>query len=132
MEFDFQNSSSKSAAEDLQECDVIFYTSSTVALEALALGIPVVYLDLGDFMDPDPLFDFSDLKWSVTRAADVIPVLERIDEVPAPDLQERRLLAQAYAVSYVRPADGAGMKDFLDVVLARQSTSNGVTQRVYS
>ena len=132
MEFDFQNSSSKSAAEDLQECDVVFYTSSTVALEALALGIPVVYLDLGDFMDPDPLFDFSDLKWSVTRAADVIPVLERIDEVPAPDLQERRLLAQAYAVSYVRPADGAGMKDFLDVVLARQSTSNGVTQRVYS
>ncbi len=123
IEFDFKNSSGKSAAEDLQQCDVVFYSSSSVALEALALGIPVVYLDLGDFMDPDPLFDFSDFKWSVTRAAEVIPVLEEINGVAASDLQKRRLLAQAYALSYVRPADKAGMKEFLDVVLARLGCS---------
>jgi len=119
VEFEFQNSSSKSAAEDLAQCDVVFYTSSTVALEAVALGIPVVYLDLGDFMDPDPLFDFSDLKWTVTRAADVAPVLKRIDSLSAPDLQKRRLSAAAYAVSYVRPVDGAGMREFLNVALSQ-------------
>ena len=132
MTFRYRQSSKASAAEDLQEADVVCYTSSTVALEAMSLGIPLVYLDLGDFMDPDPLFDFTDLKWSVRNPSEILPTLDRIGSLPLPELQKRRLSAQAYAVSYTRPADAAGLREFMDLALSQTGAHDEVPQRVFS
>lgn len=132
LTFRYRQASRPSAAEDLWDADVACYTSSTAAIEAIALGVPLVYMDLGDFMDPDPLFDFSDLKWTVRRPADLLPVLEEINSISPSDLEKRRLEARAYALSYIRPADATGMKEFIETVLARKPIGDELNPRVYS
>jgi hypothetical protein len=79
--------------------------------------LPVVYLDIGDFMNPDPLFDFSEFKWSVTDPARLIPVLKAIDALTPPDLEQRRAAARAYALAYLRPADADGIASFTNLLL---------------
>lgn len=43
-------------ADNLAWCDVVVYVSSTVALEALGRGRPVINLVISDPVDPDPAF----------------------------------------------------------------------------
>src|SRR5262249_52471045 len=104
-----------------QKSDVVLYVSSTIAIEAISAGIPVVYLDIGDFMNPDPLFDFSEFKWSLTDPAQLIPTLKMIDALTPSDLERRRAAARAYALSYLSPADAAGVADLRNLVLCYDS-----------
>jgi hypothetical protein len=113
----YRASSGVSVTEALQESDVILYASSTIAIEAISLGIPVVYLDIGDFMSPDPLFDFSELKWSLTEPAQLMPALKMIAALTPADLDERRAAARAYAQSYLAPVDAPGVAAFVNLLL---------------
>ena len=117
----YRASSRASVSEDLLESDVVLYASSTIAIEAISVGLPVIYLDIGDFMNPDPLFDFSDLKWSLTEPAQLIPALKRIAALPPSDLDRRRAAARAYALSYLTPADAAGVATFMNLLVCYDS-----------
>ena len=55
-------------AEALRHVDVVVYSDSTVALEALAQGIPVVHYSSNHEIDLDPLEDFPDLRFSTGTA----------------------------------------------------------------
>jgi surface carbohydrate biosynthesis protein (TIGR04326 family) len=112
----YRTSSRASVAEELQESDVVLYASSTIAIEAIAVGIPVIYLDIGDFMNPDPLFDFSELKWSLAEPAQLIPTLKLIAALTPSDLDRRRAAARAYALSYLTPADASGTAAFMNLL----------------
>ena len=46
----------KSIIEELSEADGVIYTWTTVAVEALKLGLPVIYLDILTPMYVDPIF----------------------------------------------------------------------------
>jgi len=48
--------------DDLKEADICMYWGSTVALEALAHGIPLIHFDTGYPMNYDPLFRCPALK----------------------------------------------------------------------
>jgi surface carbohydrate biosynthesis protein (TIGR04326 family) len=117
VRFPYRVSSKPTVAEELHNSDAVLYVSSTIAVEAIAVGLPVVYIDIGDFMNPDPLFDFSEFKWSVTDPAQLIPILKGINKLTAPDLEQRRAAGRAYALAYLSPADGDGIASFTNLLL---------------
>ena len=43
--------------DDLTKSDVVIYWGTTVALEALRMGIPLIHYQMGNFISYDPLFE---------------------------------------------------------------------------
>lgn len=84
-----------SLPEDLRWAHVVLYASSSVALAALSHGIPVIFVDVGKFLDPDPCLAMHDLKWAVDEPSALHPTLRRIAALPDEmfELQQRRALA---------------------------------------
>lgn len=84
-----------SLTEDLRWAHVVLYASSAVALTALGHGIPVVFVDVGKFLDPDPCLGVHDLTWSVEEPSALRPALCQIAALPEElfELHQRRALA---------------------------------------
>jgi hypothetical protein len=103
----------KGTLEDaLDWADVVLYTSSTVGLEAVAKGIPAIYLDLGTFLDTDPMFAWNKLKWSVQEPAELATTIASIGAIPADEFVSRQKQGQEYAVSYLRPLTEETLRPF--------------------
>ncbi len=67
----FEISDKTSVMEDLNRCDIVIYRGSTLALEALKVGLAAIYLDFDDLIPVDPLFGLSTLKWSVRTSGEI-------------------------------------------------------------
>lgn len=100
--------------ESLERADVVLYASSTVGLEAVAGGIPAVYLDLQDILDTDPMPGWSELKWTVCRADELVPTLRAIEALPDGEFAERQAHGARYAARYLGPVDEAALATFLE------------------
>ena len=64
--------------QDLNESDLVIYWGSTVALEALMMGKPIVHFNSGEILSYDPLFECHHLKWVVSQQAPLLRVIEEI------------------------------------------------------
>jgi len=104
--------STGSLADDLKWADAILYTSSTVSLEAIALGIPAVYLDLGNFLSTDPLFGWTEFKWSVTEPSRLIENIETIESLPQNCFEDMQRRGRDYVYSYLKPVTPGNMRPF--------------------
>ncbi|SVD29177.1 uncharacterized protein METZ01_LOCUS382031, partial [marine metagenome] len=62
-----ENSKAPNVLDDLKKCDAVLYWGTTVAMEALMVGKPIIHFDRGDLLNYDPLFEFADFKWQVKR-----------------------------------------------------------------
>ena len=71
-------SENTSLQEDIDESDIVIYWGSTVALEALLMGKPIIHYDSGDVLSYDPLFECSFLKWIVNTNENLLNVIENI------------------------------------------------------
>ena len=111
---DFYSPSTGSLADALKWADLVLYASSTVGMEAVSLGIPTIYLDLGDFMDTDPMFGWDDFKWSVQEPPELIHTIHTIDAVPEARFQEQQRKGQEYVASYLSPVTAGRLRAFLE------------------
>lgn len=109
---DFYSASTSSLADDLQWADVVLYSSTTVGLEALAMGIPVVHLDLGTFLDEDPMFGWSEFKWSVADPSDLVKTIQQIEAIPEEMFEQLQHKGQKYVSEYLRPVTPSALKSF--------------------
>jgi len=109
-------SSGTTVMEDLLECDKVLYWGSSVALEGIRLGKPVIHFDQDDFLSYDPLFDLIDFKWVINSREDIINVLNQIDDIPEKDFMYLRERAQRYVIDYHHPVTDAAMSPFLAFV----------------
>ena len=103
----------RSILEDIRDCDVVLYWGSTVALEALMLGRPVIHFDRGDLLSYDPLFELEDFKWVATARTDlgnILGTIRALSNLEYCKLQER---ARHYVMKYFLPADNDAMSKFL-------------------
>ena len=100
---DFFNPSPGSLQDDLEWADVVLYTASTVGLESVSLGVPVVHLDLGEFLDTDPMFGWHEFKWSANEPSQVIELLQKIASLPELEYQDRQKKGKEYAATYLKP-----------------------------
>jgi hypothetical protein len=100
--------------EDLQWANVVLYASSTVGLEAISLGIPAINLDLGTFLDEDPMLGWSEFKWTVTDPSELVNTINRIQTIPAHDFRQLQQKGQEYAAAYLEPVTDGGLRRFLE------------------
>ena len=89
--------------EDLKWTDITIYISSTVALESLFCGIPVIRLDI-DKYNSDPLLNEKiPFKWNANSARDLINSIYEISYLSDKERNERSIKGQNFASSYMIP-----------------------------
>ena len=98
--------------DDLAWADVVLYASSTVGLEAVSSGIPAVYLNLGHFLDTDPMSGWSDFRWSVKEPSELVKTVRCIRSLPKDRFEELQQKGREYVASYLSPATNGKMRAF--------------------
>lgn len=91
--------------DSLKESDAVLYVSSTVSLEAISLGIPVICLDLYDILSSDPLFGISYLKWSCKDPERLISLLDDMSKIDLKRFLDAEREARKFAESYCVESD---------------------------
>ena len=103
----------KTLIDDLNQTDICIYWGSTVALEALNMGIPLIHYDIESILSYDPLFRSNYLKWMVTDNDSFPEVIERIISLSDEEYSRQANLAKAYMKSYFYPVSDENMSKFL-------------------
>ena len=111
---DFYQPSTGTLADDLQWADVVLYASSTVGMEAVSLGIPAIYLDVGNYLDTDPMFGWNEFKWSVRDHSELIPTMRKIEAIPQAIFHELQEQGKEYVATYLSPVTPSGLRTFLE------------------
>lgn len=100
--------------EDLEEAGVVLYWGSTVSLEALQQGIPVIHLQGDEVLSYDPLFQCDVLHETVTAEDSLKCVLEKYTSLSQDELSSRREEARKYIQSYFHPATEERVANFVE------------------
>ena len=100
-------------ADDLDWADVVLYASSTVAMEGISRGIPAVQLNLGEFLDTDPMTGLKEFKWSAHDGPSLLEVLREIDAVPDDRFAELQETGGDYVRGYLRPVTTDALDTFI-------------------
>lgn len=111
-DLEFFSESVGTLSEDLEWADVVLYASSTVGLEAIAYGKPVVYLDLGEFLGTDPMFDWDGFKWSAGNRDELINAMQSIANLSSEEFIEARREGYRYVGEYLAPVNADNIRPF--------------------
>lgn len=95
----------KSLNEELSTTDIVVYTWSTVGVEALRIGLPVIYLDILKPMYVDPLFECPYLKRTVTRPDQLLPAIRGIYNMDTVRFYREQKMSQDYLKEYFYSAN---------------------------
>lgn len=100
--------------KDLEEIDIVVYRGSSLCLEALKMGIPVIYISLKtDILSVDPLFECSNLKWSVRDEQELRSAVEAVYSMSGEEYKSELLKARNYLDSYVHEITEERLKEFI-------------------
>lgn len=113
LAFKFEIDRDKNLNNSLSWAHIVLYASSTVSIEAIGRGIPVLYLDLGDPLCPDPLFELNDFKWSVSRPEELTAAINSIKNIARDSFSSAKTAAARYASGYIYPAIEENLENFL-------------------
>lgn len=105
--------SKASLQEDLMRHDVCIYWGSTVALEALSLGMPLIHFDVGSWLSFDPLFRCLHLKWIVTDRTPLPDVFNLVDALSDEEYDFQARKAKEYLKKYFFPVSEQNLKKFV-------------------
>jgi len=100
-------------ASDVEDSSAVLYWGTTVALEALMMGKPLIHFDRGDLLSYDPLFEFDDFKWTTTKSQDLRSVLEEIRGLSEEESAVLKEKGRNYIRSYFHKVDDKSMSKFL-------------------
>ncbi len=110
-----QDSRKPSVIEDLQICNAVLYWGTTVSLEALMVGKPIIQFDRGDFLNYDPLFEFKDFKWPVCEGVSLRDAIQEIRDMPEAQYAELQVKGRKYVEDYFYPVTSEYLSLFLPV-----------------
>lgn len=97
--------SSAQLIDDLEWADITVYISSTVSLESLYVGVPIIHLDF-DILDSDPVLDKQlSFKWNCYSPESFILAIKEISEIYNNAKIEKVKIAQKYVSEYLRKSD---------------------------
>lgn len=109
----FSISTNNSVKDDLMESDILIYWGSTVSLEALMMGLPVVHVNLDDIINVDPLFDCKYLKWTVKNPEELADVISEIYGLSREDYEDQYSKAKAYVEKYLQKVTDNRLEEFI-------------------
>jgi hypothetical protein len=113
---DFKNikiSEIASLDKDIERAKVVMYWGSTVGIEALALGKPVIHYDLKKELSYDPLFMYENYKWLVGRDDSLLRVLEEIYKLASSEVENYQIQTKEFLKEYFYPINDTSLKKFL-------------------
>lgn len=108
-----QISEGKGLVDDIKMTDVVLYWGSTVALESIRLGRPVIHFDTGSCFIYDPLFDLHEFKWTVNQFQPLEPVIDTICTLPHESFQQLWNKAREYVQAYHYPLTTSRIQSFV-------------------
>ncbi len=98
--------------DDLLRSDILLYSGSTVALEGLAIGLPIIFFNQTLKANHDPLFDFNDFKWVVDGNDRLLDTVNAIRSIDQQCLENKRLKASSYISDYFTSPSDTSMASF--------------------
>ncbi len=113
-------SKNRSVREDVSASHVVLYWGTTISIEALMMGIPVIHFDRGDSISYDPLFDLDFFKWTVYDGVNLAETVAIIKNLSAEEYELEQNLAKHYVKEYFKSVSHCAMAGFL----ARPAVSN--------
>ncbi len=99
-------------ADNLRWCDIVAYVSSTVSVEALLWGRPVVKLTV-DPVDADPLLGAPPLRWVAANPDEFVRIVADLSSLPERELDSGATAARDYANEYLKRPTAAAVDVFL-------------------
>ncbi|MHB8104022.1 MAG: hypothetical protein ACYDG5_00580 [Dehalococcoidales bacterium] len=106
--------SEKTVSDLLPESSVLLYTSSSAALEALALGIPIVHIESDFTIDRDNLGDFpSNVRESASTSDDIVKAVQKLLKMSEMELSRQRKLWSEVVAEMFGPVDESTFDLFL-------------------
>lgn len=102
--------------ENITWCDVTAYVSSTVALESLMAGKPVINFSVEDVINPDPILGEVPFGWRAQGAGDFAEALSKLSSMSDSEYKSRAQHAETYLREYLCPVSPECIKKFLDPV----------------
>lgn len=96
-------SNKKRVKDELADTDIVLYTWTTVAIEALKMGLPVIYLDILRPMYVDPLFECDMLTRSVKKPEELYPLISDLYNMDDSRFFKEQQEAQVYLQEYFSP-----------------------------
>ena len=106
--------SADALSAELSWCDAVLYMGTTVSLEALAVGKPVIHFNSPRVnFNFDPIFQFSDFKYEIDSAEQFLAKLEQLRSLDKNSVTEKSKQAQAFAKKYFSPCTTESLKGFL-------------------
>ncbi|MBN1636154.1 MAG: hypothetical protein JW920_06545 [Deltaproteobacteria bacterium] len=109
----FNISSNSSLKKDIEWADIVIYWGTTVALEALSIGKPVIHYEMDSVLSYDPLFECGHLKWVVSEKDPLIPTIDEIYSLSDVQFEAEQDAAKAYLNRYFFPINEEGLNKFL-------------------
>ncbi len=89
-----------SLEKSLQQADILLYASTSVAVHAMSLGIPVVWMDLLDFWGTDPVEGNESLRWELINHTEWDEIIKKITSLPEQEFQKRLCNSIEFAKGY--------------------------------
>ena len=99
--------------DDLEKADMVIYWGSTVALEAIRLGIPLIRYRMKNLLSYDPLFEFNHFKWECSEGDSLIDIIEYIYELSDEEFSKRAQEAGKYMDRYFHPVTDSNLNKFV-------------------
>lgn len=106
-------SNNSSLVNDLTSSDIVIYWGSTIALEAINMGIPIIHYDMGSFLSFDPLFEFNHFKWIVTNRDSLVDKIEEIYSLDDSQFIREYKKAKEYICRYFHPVTEEKLEKFI-------------------
>jgi hypothetical protein len=100
--------------ELLPEADLVLYTYSSVGYEALAQGVPPVFVQSETDLDLDQLEPFADLRWAARTAQELRAAARSLNSLKPDERDAWRVRAQEAVRSVLAPIGEAGVEAVLD------------------
>ena len=105
--------SSRSLDEDLSRCFCVVYRQSSVGLQALMNGIPVIQLNIDSPLNGDPIENLHDCKWVVENMDDLNASLNEIKALNTDEKRTGMIKAKSYANQYFTTPDHDTLHTFV-------------------
>lgn len=100
--------------DDVMECDLVLYWGSSVSLEGIRLGRPVIHFHQDDFLSYDPLFELTEFKWVVNPQDSITKVVEKIRSISDNEFDRLQDSARRYVIAYHNPVSIEALSPFLE------------------
>lgn len=109
----YEISKEPSLKNDFLNSEAVLYTISTVCMEALMLGLPVIHVDLNEPINGDPLFECNFLRWIVKEPSQLAIVLDEINNLRDTNFYNQQNEAINYLKDYFKEVNEKNLKIFL-------------------